>query len=160
MTQDRRPKITPSRLKRPAIKQDEGQKKALPEAVTAGAIDKVIDLAFNPSREKLREVTIIDRMQGRLFPLLDVINAGHQYILEVAAYRENASAYKVAFGKDRPVSPNLLDELLYRTAQWQKSVGAKNLDKLAEIALTEIEAKVAEEEGKFFSGDAWEPDDK
>lgn len=109
--------------------------------VSAGAVDKIIDLAFNPSREKIREVTIIDRVQGRLFPLLDMINTGRQYILEIATYRQDKDLYRKLFKKPVPILPNLLDEFMFRTAQWQKSVAGKNLEKATDIALADTEAQ-------------------
>ena len=117
-----------------------------PESVSAGAVEKALDLAFNPTREKIREVTIIDRLQGRMFPLLDVINMGQKYILEVAMYRQDKETYLKEFRKKRPTSPNWLDELMYRTAQWQKSVQGTNLTKITDIALAEVETRAGEEE--------------
>lgn len=117
-----------------------------PTPVSAGAVEKALDLAFNPTREKIREVTVIDRLQGRMFPLLDVINSGQKYILEVAMYRQDREAYTKEFEKTRPTSPNWLEELMYRTAQWQKSVQGTNLTKITDIALAEVETKAGEEE--------------
>lgn len=117
-----------------------------PASVSAGAVEKALDLAFNPTREKIREVTVIDRLQGRMFPLLDVINSGQKYILEVAMYRQDEGTYRKEFNKKRPVSPNWLEELMYRTAQWQKSVQGTNLTKITDIALAEVETKAGEEE--------------
>ncbi len=115
--------------------------------VSAGAVDKVIDLAFNPTRDKIREVTMVDRMQGRLFPQLDMINMGRAYILEIAHYRKDKIAYKVLYKKDFPESPNLLEEFIFRSAQWQKSIGGKNLERAIDIALAETEAKAGEDIG-------------
>ena len=117
-----------------------------PLSVTAGTIDKVIDLAFNPTRDKIREVTIIDRMQGRLFPQLDMINMMRHYVLEVAYYRQDKEAYKVTFKKEMPIQPDALEEFIYRTAQWQKSIAGKNLERATDIALAETETK-AEDDG-------------
>lgn len=147
-------KINPATLKRSAQVRERVEPPPSPPSVSAGPIDKVIELAFNPSRDKIREVTIIDRMQGRLFPLLDMINTGRQYILEVASYRQDREEYKRAFGKLRPIPPNLLDEYMFRTAQWQKSVAGKNLERATDIALAETEAR-AEEEEREPIGDAW-----
>lgn len=148
-------RLNPENLRR----KDRKDRTAVEEKVepkVSSPVDKVIDLAFNPSREKLREVTIIDRMQGRLFPLLDMVNAGQQYILEIAIYREDAKAYEKQFGKPVPESPNLLDEFLFRTAQWQKSVQGKNLERATDIALAEVEGR--DNEGDPFSGDTWKDD--
>jgi len=48
-----------------------------------------------------------------------------------------------------PIPPNLLDELIFRTAQWQKSVAGKNLERATDIALAETEVRGAEEEDVF-----------
>jgi hypothetical protein len=101
-------------------------------------------------------MTVVDRMQGRLFPQLDMINAGRRYVLEIAAYRQNPKLYQQVFEQERPVSPDLLDEFIYRTAQWQKSVNARNLEKAVEIALAEVETRGEGEEGEGLgSADAW-----
>jgi len=136
------------RKKRDEDEEEEGKK----EEPISSPIDRVIDLAFNPSRDKIREVTIVDRIQGRLFPLLDVINAGQQYILEIAVYRQSADAYKKIFKQSRPIAPNFLDELMFRTAQWQKSVAGKNLERAIDIALAETETRTADEGDPFGGG--------
>jgi len=125
------------------------------EGVSAGTIDRVIDYAFNPSREKIREMTIVDRLQARYFPMLDTINLGRQYCMEVAIYRQDKKVYKVKFNKEKPIMPNLLEEFVYRTAQWQKSIAGKNLEKATDIALAEIETKFGGEEDMFKGEDVW-----
>ncbi len=140
-------KIDPDKLKRKKVDDEEEEVTSTePTSVSAGPVDKVIELAFNPSREKIREVTIIDRLQGRLFPLLDMINTGRQYIIEVALYRQDKDAYFKEFKKKKPIPPNLLDEYIFRAAQWQKSVGGKNLERATDIALAETEVKGGEED--------------
>ncbi len=111
-----------------------------PKSVSAGAVGMVIDLAFNPTRDKMREMTIIDRVQGRLFPQMDMINMLRQHCLAIAAYRE-AIAGGNGGNVEPPVEPDVMDEFLYRTAQWQKSVGGKNMEKAVDIALAEIETR-------------------
>jgi len=85
---------------------------------------------------------------------LDMISMGRQYILEVAAYRQNKEVYRKTFHKDRPIPPDLIDELQYRTAQWGKSVAGKSLERGIDIALAEMETKI-EEEGTIFGADAY-----
>ena len=149
------PKIDPTKLQR---KKPDDKDVEVEEAdvKVSSPIDKVIDLAFNPSRDKIREVTIIDRIQGRLFPLLDMINTGREFILEVALYRQDAKVYKEKFGKAKPISPNLLEEYIHRTAQWQKSVMGKNLERATDIALAETEVRGAEEDDPFKGRDPFE----
>lgn len=127
--------------------------------VSAGAVEKIVDLVFNPTREKIREVTIIDRLQGRLFPVIDQVNSDRAYILEIAAYRENKTEFFKTYSREKPLPPNSLDDLLYRTAQWQKSVGGINLNRATEIALTEVEAKAMEDEGGLKGIGKWDPED-
>jgi len=124
--------------------------------VSAGVVEKALDLAFNPTREKIREVTIIDRIQGRLFPLLDMINTGRSYIIEVATYRQDKDIYKKKFKQVMPIQPNLLDEFIYRTAQWQKSVAGKNLERITDIALAETEVRGGEEDDPFKGRDPFD----
>ena len=131
-----------------------------PASVSAGAVDKVIDLAFNPTRDKIREVTIIDRVQGRLFPQLDMINYMRHYCLEIAHFRQDPEAYKVLFEKEKPVPPEPLDEFIFRTAQWQKSVAGKNLERATDIALAETEGRAEEEEDKYAIKDAFKDDER
>jgi hypothetical protein len=99
----------------------------------------IVELAFNPTREKIREVTIVDRMQGRLLPLLDLEAQGWEYIIEIAMYRMDSNMYAKVYGKPRPLPINPINEYVYRLAQWQKSVAGKNLERATDIALAETE---------------------
>ncbi len=126
-----------------------------PPSVSAGAVEKAMDLAFNPTREKIREVTIIDRMQGRMFPQLDMVNSGRQYCLEIAFHRQDPVEYERKFDRPRPIPPDLLDELLFRTAQWQKSVAGRNLERITDIALAETEVRAGDEDITGENRDAW-----
>lgn len=128
-------------------------KAAEPPPVTAGPIDKVIDLAFNPSREKIREVTSIDRTQGRLLPQLDVINLMWSNVIEIATFRQDAVLYAELYKRDKPVHPNLYDEFMYRTAQWQKSVAGMNLKSAVDLALAETETRASEGEEPYSDRD-------
>ena len=151
-----KPKIDPKVLQRKKPDEEEvGEEARAPEPVSS-PIDKVIDYAFNPSREKIREVTIIDRLQGRIFPLLDMIDTARQHILEVALYRQNKEEYKKKFRRVKPIPPNLLEVLIYRTAQWQKSVAGKNLERATDIALAETEVRGAEDGDPFRGRDPFE----
>jgi hypothetical protein len=71
-------------------------------------------------------------------------------------FRQSATGYRKAFDQTQPVPPNLLDDFLYRTAQWQKSVQGTNLTKITDIALAETETRVGDEENQYGgSTDAW-----
>lgn len=149
----RKPKVDAEELKR-AKPPDDGSKPEFKPEDVSEPLGKVIDYAFNPTREKIREMTVIDRMQGRLLPNLDVVSMGWQYALEIALYRQNPEKYKELHKKDYPGQPNFIDEFEYRTAQWQKSIAGRNLDKATEIALAEIEIRSMEEE-EGIGADAW-----
>lgn len=132
-------------------KSDEG---TVPPPVSSGPIDKVVDYSFNPSRDKIREMTIIDMMQGRLLPTVDVTNTMYHYCIEIAAYREDEILYQEVYGQPKPIPPDIIDEYLYRTAQWQKSVKGQNMRYAMDLALAEQEAKAGEDDGSGFT-DAW-----
>lgn len=134
----------------------EPRKEAAKPIPVSGNVGRVIDLAFDPSHEKIREVTVIDRVQGRLFPLIDMVNLGLSYVIEIACYRKDAKLYKKNFEQDEPIPPNFLDEFLFRTAQWQKSVAGKNLERAIDIALAETEAKAMEDNPTDGGRDPWD----
>ncbi len=129
--------------KEPAVDEVKAEEEA---KVSAGAIDKVIDYAFNPSREKIREMTIIDRLQARLLPQLDLISLQWEYSIEIALYRQDSIEYEGVYKKKQPTSPNLLEEYMYRVAQWQKSREGKNLERAIDLALAETEANAGDED--------------
>ena len=122
---------------------DEEQKEPMP--VVAGAIEKIADYLLNPSREKIREVTSISQIQAKLLPQLDLIESIWQYVIEIATYRQNTANYKQAFKRPYPISPSTIDDFIYRTAQWQKSVNAMNLKSGLDLALAEVQARMGEE---------------
>lgn len=125
--------------------------------VSAGPVERVIELAFNPTREKLREMTIIDRMQGRLFPIMDTSDALFRDCIEIATYRQSPTLYKAAFQKERPIPVfDPIEELMYRTAQWQKSVAGKNLERATDIALAETETRGPDDDQQFGGSSGYE----
>jgi len=159
LTKGRRVDTTNLNLKRTALRPRDGSE-PLPSnssSVSAGPIERVIELAFNPSRDKIREVTIIDRMQGRLFPIMDTVDALFADCIKIAAFRQSPEVYVEVFKEDSP--PPLFDimgELLYRTAQWQKSVAGKNLERATDIALAEMEAREPGEDEPLGSRHGYE----
>jgi len=150
--EESRPRIDPALLRRSQGKRPEPPPE--PPSVSAGPIDRVIELAFNPSREKIPEVTIIDRLQGRLLPQLTLIAQQWQYVLEVAHFRQDSSRYVSSFKKPVPIAPSLIAEYMYSLAQWQKSIGGKNLERATDIALAETETR-SEEDTSGGGGDTW-----
>ena len=139
-------KIDPKKIKRSKPEGDKPETPTGPPSVSAGPIEKVIELAFNPTREKIREMTIIDRLQARLLPQLDLISLQWQYTIEIALYRQDSSEYEKLYNKKQPTPPALLEEYMYRVAQWQKSREGKNLDRAIDLALAETEARAGEED--------------
>lgn len=139
-------KVNKETLKRQKPVEEKGEEGEREVPVSAGAIDKVIDYAFNPTREKIREMTIIDRLQARLLPQLDLISLQWQYSIEIALYRQDSKEYEKLYNKKAPIPPDLLEVYSYRLAQWQKSREGKNLDRAIDLALAETEAKAGEEE--------------
>lgn len=146
--------VDPRNLKRvrPQDDEDDHYEDEAPASVSAGPIDKVIELTFNPTREKIREVTIIDRMQGRLFPIMDIINSMYRNCIEVAAYRQSKTLYKEMYKRPAPKPLDVMEELIYRTAQWQKSVAGKNLERATDIALAETETRTDDGKEPYSSG--------
>lgn len=149
-------KLDPASLRRnrPVRVEEEDEHQA-PVPVSAGAVDKVVDLMFNPTRDSIRAVTIIDKMQGRLFPQLDMLNELMHYCIEVATFRQNSDLYKRLYKKPRPIPPDVVDNLLFRTAQWSKSIGGRNLERGTDIALAETEAHAGEDDSMGNDTDAW-----
>jgi|TARA_Y100000310_G_scaffold76443_1_gene72923 hypothetical protein len=103
-------------------------------STTAGNIGRVIDYAFNPSKDKIREMTNISRLQAAAFPLLDVKTDGLKHCLAIAAYN-------VGEINKIPIMPDLSDTFVHRTAQWQKSIKGSNLEKAVQLAMAEIESE-------------------
>ena len=149
--------IDPAKIKRskPVV---EEERKADSTSVSAGPVEKAMDLAFNPTREAIKGVTVIDRMQGRLLPLLDIQSQEWEYVIEVATYRQDAKNYAVIYGQETPVPINLYEEYMYSLALWQKSVDGINLGKITDIALAEMETKAEDEDLKDGTGDPYARD--
>lgn len=139
-------KIDSEKMRRTKPVASKKESKQEPLSVSAGPVDKVIELAFNPTRDKIREVTVIDRMQGKFFPQLDMLNMMMHYCLEVSYFRQDPAKYEEVFEQDRPVQPDLIEELMFRSAQWQKSIAGKNLERAIDIALAETEAKAGDDD--------------
>lgn len=154
MAQTQGKKVDTSHLKltRPKSKRDEDEfQDDTPREVTAGPVNRIIDLTLNPTRDKMREVTIIDRLQGRLFPIMDTINSLYRDCIEVATYRKSVTLYQKQYRKAMPEQIDVIDELMFRTAQWQKSVQGKNLERAMDLALAETETRTGDE-GDAFGG--------
>ncbi len=117
-----------------------------PPQISAGPVGDAINLAFNSSRAKLPEFTVIDRLQARLLPQLDVIDLVWQELIEIAAFCQDSEEYERVFQKKRPTPPNLIEEFKISTAQWQKSLGGKNLQSIVDITLAQIETQGQEME--------------
>jgi hypothetical protein len=90
-----------------------------------------------------------------LLPQLDIIDDEWQYVFEIAYYRQDRNNYETMFKKEKPVQPNHISNFIYRTAQWNKSVAGKNLERAIDLALAETEAKPADDEDIAGGIDAW-----
>lgn len=143
-------RIDPEKLRRTKPAQE--TKPPPPAQVSQGPVDKIAEYILNPSEEKIREVTVVDRMQGRLLPQLDVIDKAWDYIIEVAAFRQDATKYATVFKKPSPMQPDSIKIFIYRTAQWQKSIEGKNMQSGLDLALAELESRGNELELKSGDG--------
>ena len=141
MTSEKIDRTKVGNLKRDKPK-EEPKKEEENKSVTQGAIEKITDYMFNPSKDKIREVTSIDRLQARWLPQLDVNNEVWAYLLKIAAYNSDYEAYCEEYKEEYPTPPNVYDIFTYRTAQWQKSVAAMNLKAGMELALAEKEREL------------------
>jgi len=128
-------------------------------AVSTAVMDRIADVLVAPSGDILPSFTVIDKFQGRLFPLIDMINVIWDDILQIAQYRQDKEEYKKIYKKAKPVSLNWLAGLLTSTAVWQKSIGGMNLRSLGQLALAETEARAGDEGEGFGGGDIWEKDE-
>lgn len=151
----RRINLDPESIRRKRLKKEEDEDQEPQSLPTiAGTIDRVVDYAFNPSREKIREMTAVSPSQAKLLPQLDIIDAMWDYVIEVSLYRQDASFYQEFFKKEkklRPIPPRIIDDFVYRTAQWQKSVQGMNLKSAIDLALAETETRGGE--GSDLLGD-------
>ena len=114
------------------------------EPISRGSvIGQIASLTLNPARHLLRQFTYINRYQASLFPLLDTIISGRQYVLEVQAYLNDRVLYSKEAKKVHkpliPEMPDLASVMLESIAAWQKSIGGKNFEKGLELALAETE---------------------
>ena len=148
-----KPKIDTLALKRTQGKRPDPPPS--PPSVSAGPVDRVIELAFNPTRQMIPGFTIIDRLQGRLLPQLELVDIQWQYAIEVATYRQDSTKYAELYHKPVPTPCNLIAEYKYSLALWQKSIGGKNLDRATDIALAETERQGDDDGGDGGGSDAW-----
>ena len=134
--------------------------------VSLGGVDKVIDLLGNPTRDKLRETTYINRYQASLFPLLDTLNRAWDYVIAQAWYIKDVKEYKKKYPKlaeeakktrgnsIEPLPPDLADELLVRISQWNRSIAGRTVEKMSDLALAQIESQM-QEDNYAANADNW-----
>lgn len=124
---------------------------------------KIATLSLSPERGKMKEFTYISRFQATLFPLLDTIIRARKYILEVALYMEDPKAYEKEMKKQglpiQPIIPDLAEELLYSTSQWQRSVGKDDnlLSRSFDLAIADIQSQAGKD--MFGTADSWSEED-
>lgn len=138
-------KLANVKLTRSSRKEQPEYPEKPPPPVSSGDVGKIMDFMFNPSRDSIRTVTIIDRMQGQLLPQLDLANSVYHYLIEVATYRMNCDLYAEQYKQIRPKQPDIIDDFVFRTAQWQKSVGGVNLNKGVEVVLADMESRASDD---------------
>ena len=110
-------------------------------SLAAGDIKSLLAAVYNPTRESIRGFTIVDRIQGRLLPQLDVLALMWAYVEDIAAYRFDWRKYGEEHPDDPvPRVPNLIEEFTYKTALWQRSVGGKAMERGIDLSLAEIES--------------------
>lgn len=137
--------IDKKNLKRKKTKTDEdGENEE--QKTTAGAIERLVDYAFNPSDEKLREMTVINRMEGMLLPIVDILGTERQNILDIVSYRYDPTAFEKIARKKYPESPDLVALFVKRKAQWNKSIEGRNLKEAINVTLADIEVRSGEED--------------
>ncbi len=147
-------KDKPDDVKRriPPVSTEESEPKPVP--VSAGPVDRIVELVYNPTREKMPEMTVISVEQGHLLPQLGVVRLMWRHVIEIGAFRQDRDEYLRLYGRARPIPPDLIDEYTYLLAQWQKSIGGTNLKSATDIALAEIETK-GDSEGDGLGSDGF-----
>ena len=118
--------------------------------LAAGDIKSLLAAVYNPPRESIRGFTIVDRIQGRLLPQLDVLSLMWDYVEDIAAYRFDWRKYEENHPDSLiPKVPNLIEEFTYKTALWQRSVGGKAMERGIDLSLAEIESGGNEEQDYY-----------
>jgi hypothetical protein len=135
-------KVKEVKRKKEAVAEEEPHEE--PKPVSQGSIEKVLDFIFNPSEEKIREVTTIDRIQAKWLPQLDVANEMWDYLDQIVLHNYDTVEYERQYKKKYPIAPNIIRVFTYRTAQWQKSIGGANMKAGIDLALAEQENKANE----------------
>ncbi len=128
--------------------------------VSAGPVDKIVDMVFNPSQEKMLEFTVLDRNQTRLIPQLGIIDEMWEYCIEVATCRYDHAAYMKAYRPtgDAPVPKNLMQKFVFMLAQCQKSLNGQNLKSAIDLALADVETRSNQEGGGNLDGSGFKDD--
>ena len=126
-----------------------------PKSVSAGPVERIVELALNPSRVTELGFTVLDHNQARLLPQLGIQGLMWDNCVEVAMFRQDADEYFKVHKRKRPIYPNLIDEFTHLTALCQKSYKGENLKSAIELAMAETEAKAGEEDMLGGNKDYW-----
>lgn len=134
-----------------AKKKKEAEAKApeKPTPVSAGAVDRIVDVLINPTPEKILEFTDFDRNQVTLIPQLGIIDNVWEYYVELATFRENEATYKVKYEKSYPVIGNMMKRFVFLLAQCRRSLGGKTQKALEDLALADLESRAMEDKEGF-----------
>lgn len=140
------------KLKEKAQQADERVERTEPEPmpVSAGPIDKVVDMVFNASREKELEFTNLDRNQVRLIPQLVIEDLMWDYCEGIMWWRYDRDKYEQIYKTDTPpTTGNLIKEFVHLTAQCNKSLEGKNMQSAIDVTLADIEREAYSEKDPF-----------
>lgn len=107
---------------------------------------QIADTLLNTSRDRAKEFTYITRYQAILFPLLDTVIVGKNHIIAIAEYMEGkaqglSEAKLKALYKKASEIPDLAEQLLYSTTQWNKSIGGAHIKRSFDLAETDLTNK-------------------
>lgn len=128
-------------LKRSGRGKPQPEERKAPAPVSAGPVDKVIDMVFNPADNKILEFTSLDRNQVKLIPQLGIINDVWEHCIKIAEFREDALSYAVKYKETQPAQANLMDRFIFLTAQCQRSLNGLNMKSAIDLALAEKQAE-------------------
>ena len=116
-----------------------------PSPVSAGPVDRLVDVMVNPVADKLLEFTDLDHNQVTLIPQLAIIDKVWEYCYEIAVFRQDSVVYKQRYKQEHPVLSNLMRDFVFKLAQCRRSLGGKTLKSLVDLVLADLETRNNEE---------------
>jgi len=135
-------------------KADEADKEANKElSVSAGPVDKIVDVLINPAPHMILGFTDFDRNQVALIPQLGIIDDVWEHCIEIVAHNENPTQYEEKYKKVYPVLENPIKRFVYLLAQCRRSLGGKTQKALEDLALADLESRNIEGKESFGESD-------